>query len=160
MTELLVIGYGNELRGDDGAGPCVARTVAGWRLAGVRALAVHQLTPELAEELADATSVVFVDAAADAVEVTWRRVHPTDEPARLGHVSDPAWLLGLTRALAGQAPEAWLATIPARVLGHGAGLSPATARDVEAVLTGYFSNWFLPSSNFVWQALQRSIMSS
>jgi hydrogenase maturation protease len=134
MTELLVIGYGNELRGDDGAGPRVVRTVAGWHRPGVRALAVHQLTPELAVELADAERVVFVDAAVDVSEVFWRPVHATDQPARLGHASDPGWLLGLTRALAGRTPEAWLATIPAPELGCRTDLSPAAARGVADVL--------------------------
>src|SRR5947209_7059306 len=39
MGGVLVIGYGNELRGDDGVGPCVARTVASWQRPGLRALA-------------------------------------------------------------------------------------------------------------------------
>jgi hydrogenase maturation protease len=135
MTDLLVIGYGNELRGDDGAGPRVARAVAGWGLPGVRSLAVHQLAPELAEEMARAERVAFVDAAAGAEGVVcWRRLRAATGPARLGHASDPAWLLGLARLLYGRSPEAWLATAPARDLGYGAGLSPEAARGVEAVL--------------------------
>lgn len=50
------------LRGDDGVGPLVAETVAGWGLPGVRALAVQQLVPELAEMVAAASLVVFVEA--------------------------------------------------------------------------------------------------
>jgi hydrogenase maturation protease len=135
MTELLVIGYGNELRGDDGVGPRVARAVAGWHRPGVRALAVQQLTPELADELADVERVVFVDAAADAEGVVcWRHVHPAGEPARLGHTGDPGWLLGLVDALNGRSPRAWMATIPARELGYGEYLSPAAERGVAVVL--------------------------
>jgi Ni,Fe-hydrogenase maturation factor len=58
----LVIGYGNDLRGDDGAGPRVAELVRGWRLPGLTAIAVRQLTPELAEPLASAEFALFVDA--------------------------------------------------------------------------------------------------
>ena len=36
---LLVIGYGNTLRRDDGVGPRVAEAVEGLRLAGVRTIA-------------------------------------------------------------------------------------------------------------------------
>ena len=71
-SRLLVIGYGNELRGDDGVGPRVARAVSDWRLPGVTALAVHQLAPELAEPLSLSDAAVFVDAAVvggDRVEV-------------------------------------------------------------------------------------------
>ena len=69
-TSLLVIGYGNALRGDDGAGPCAAR-LFGERCAArpggdgaPRALAVIQLLPELVDELAQAARVVFIDAYA------------------------------------------------------------------------------------------------
>ena len=96
VTEWLVIGYGNELRGDDGAGPSVGRAVASWHLPGVRTLAVHQLTPELAEDLAQTKRVVFVDAAVHANEVYWQRVRAADVPLRLGHASDIGWLLALT----------------------------------------------------------------
>jgi hydrogenase maturation protease len=96
QTEWLVIGHGNELRGDDGAGPSVARAVASWHLPGVRTLAVHQLTPELAEDLAQTKRVVFVDAAVHANEVYWQQVRAADVPLRLGHASDIGWLLALT----------------------------------------------------------------
>jgi hydrogenase maturation protease len=58
----LVIGYGNSLRGDDGVGPLVAEQVAEWNLPDVRSLSVHQLTPELASEMALAKTVIFIDA--------------------------------------------------------------------------------------------------
>src|SRR5690242_2835552 len=58
----VVIGYGNDIRGDDAAGPLAARAVAAWGAPGVRALAAHQLTPELAEALAAAELAIFVDA--------------------------------------------------------------------------------------------------
>jgi len=61
-VDYLIIGYGNTLRGDDGAGPRVAEVVAGWSLPNVRAISAAQLTPELAEALAGAEVVIFVDA--------------------------------------------------------------------------------------------------
>src|ERR1044072_3449496 len=63
--DFLVIGYGNELRGDDGVGPRVARAVQQLSLPHVRVLVQHQLTPELAEDISRARAVVFVDAAID-----------------------------------------------------------------------------------------------
>ena len=134
MIDLLMIGYGNELRGDDGAGPQVARAVADWRRPGVRALAVHQLTPELTAELAEAERVVFVDAAVDSGMVCWRQVAAATGPAPLGHTCDPGWLLALALALDARAPAAWLVTVPARRLDCGAELSPQAERDVGVVL--------------------------
>jgi len=59
---ILVIGYGNSLRSDDGAGCRVADIVASWDLPYVRSLTVHQLTPELAEPIAQSDLTIFVDA--------------------------------------------------------------------------------------------------
>jgi Ni,Fe-hydrogenase maturation factor len=58
----LVVGYGNDLRSDDGVGQRVAEVVATWEISNVRSLAMHQLTPELAAELADVDVAIFVDA--------------------------------------------------------------------------------------------------
>jgi hydrogenase maturation protease len=133
MTSLLVIGYGNELRRDDGLGPAVARAVAARTRPGVTALAVPQLLPELAEAIAAAARVVFVDASAAGGAV---RCDPlTGEAApRLGHASDPRWLLALARGVYGARPPAWLLSVPAGDLGQGEGLSLLARRGVaEAV---------------------------
>src|ERR1035441_10847597 len=63
---LLVIGYGNTLRRDDGVGPRVADAVAALALPGVHALACPLLTPELADPVSRARVAIFVDAAVDA----------------------------------------------------------------------------------------------
>ena len=64
VTTFLVIGYGNELRGDDAVGPCVAGRVAGWRRPEVDGLAVHQLRPNW-RRCSRAEMVVFVDAGVE-----------------------------------------------------------------------------------------------
>ena len=65
MTPFLVIGYGNEPRGDDAIGPQVAQCVSAWSRPEVVGLAVHQLTPELAALLADVESRIFGCVFAD-----------------------------------------------------------------------------------------------
>jgi hydrogenase maturation protease len=127
MTPLLVIGYGNELRRDDGVGPKVAQAVVGWGAPGVRAVAVHQLTPELAELLKDADDALFIDAAlSDAPSsVRMRPVRPAREWTAVGHVAGPEGLLALTQAVYGRHPRSWLLTVPAHDLSFGEGLSPA-----------------------------------
>lgn len=121
---VLVIGYGNRLRGDDAVGPLVAEEVASWRWPGIETLTVHQLTPELALPLAGARRVVFVDAAMGAAAVTWRPVLPTATSPALGHVLEPGSLLGWAMRAFGQAPAAWLLTVPAKSFEVGAELSP------------------------------------
>jgi Ni,Fe-hydrogenase maturation factor len=73
---VLVIGYGNALRTDDGVGWHAARLLAGDpRLAHVVVVAEHQLTPELAFDLSLASLVILLDATtetpAGAVTVRW-----------------------------------------------------------------------------------------
>src|SRR5262249_51109422 len=82
-ARLLVIGYGNELRGDDGVGPAAARAVAAWAEPCVQAIATHQLTPELADAIAGAEEVVFVDARIGAGEVVLHRVTPSSTASAL-----------------------------------------------------------------------------
>ena len=51
--KVLVIGYGNSLRGDDGIGPAVAQAFADEDATECADVIVcHQLTPELAESIA------------------------------------------------------------------------------------------------------------
>ena len=58
---VLVIGYGNALRSDDGVGPAVASALSSdVRAFGLTVLQRHQLTPDLAPEFAAA----WVSAAA------------------------------------------------------------------------------------------------
>ncbi|MGL4555534.1 MAG: hydrogenase maturation protease [Gemmataceae bacterium] len=129
---ILVVGYGNELRRDDGVGPLVAREVASWGLPGVVAAASHGLVPELADALSRADEAVFIDASvADRVEVC--ELAPGPAPS-LGHPSGPRWLLTLAEAAFGRRPPAWLITVPAVDFGHGEGLSGvATAGMAEAL---------------------------
>jgi hydrogenase maturation protease len=133
---LLVIGYGNELRRDDGVGPRVARSIAAEGWPGVEAVAVHQLTPELAEDVGKAEAVVFVDAAADGpAGVAWHRLRPQAD-VTLGHVSSPQGLLALVAALAGHCPEAWLLTIRGSDFGFGAGQTAQAEQGFRAALSG------------------------
>ncbi|MCS6851370.1 MAG: hydrogenase maturation protease [Gemmataceae bacterium] len=132
MKRILVIGYGNPLRSDDGAGPVVAQAVAS--LPGVETVIVHQLLPELVDRLANATCVIFVDAAQapPGAGVELALVRPvTDEALAVGHTFTPGQLLGLTQLVHGRTPEAWLVTVPGCCFAVGEGLSPTAAAGVR-----------------------------
>jgi hydrogenase maturation protease len=66
MARVLIIGFGNPLRGDDGFGWHAAQRLCE-RLGSpdVQVIACHQLTPELAEDIGAAERVLFIDAARD-----------------------------------------------------------------------------------------------
>src|ERR1035437_2579675 len=132
---LLVIGYGNTLRSDDGVGPKVADAVAALALIGVRALACPLLTPELADPVSQARVAVFVDSAVGApLEVRLRKLAPADTSQIMAHAASPATLLALARDVFGRAPEAWLLTIPAEHIGIGEEPSAFTRRGLETAV--------------------------
>jgi hydrogenase maturation protease len=128
----LLLAFGNDLRGDDGAGPFAAWLVQqadaarSWDV-----IICHQLSPELAETLAGASLAVFVDADAAVApgEIRTVRLDPGILPADPGiilHHFDPAALLMLSQRLYGRAPEAWLAGIGAASFELSETLSPGT----------------------------------
>jgi len=132
----VVIGYGNELRRDDGAGPWVARAVAARELPGVVALDAHQLLPEMAEVLADARLAVFVDAtvAQDATGVAVEPVEPRLDQGSVSHFGGPGALLAMTRHIYRRCPRAWLVTVPAHDVALGESMTPATRALCEAAV--------------------------
>jgi hydrogenase maturation protease len=118
----LLIACGNTLRRDDG----VAAEVL--RLAGptsdCETLAVQQLTPELAEQIARFERVVFLDADAVSTRLTIEPVSDTMTRSPLTHASTPAEIVALSTALFGFTGEALLCRIPAREFSPGDDLSP------------------------------------
>ena len=135
----LIIGYGNDLRSDDGAGIRAAAMIAARDLK-TRVITCHQLTPELADDIARAAQVVFIDAyAADenGARLRVERIGDADMSSAQGHRSDPAALLDLARRLYGRVPEAWVVGVPAYCFDAGETISRATAQRIDEVVA-----WF------------------
>ena len=132
----LVIGYGNTLRNDDGAGQIVAEKVANWKLNNLRAIAVHQLTPELAANLAEVEQIIFVDAypACDQRTVQTYPLQPLATMTLKSHTSDPRVLLTLTETLYNHCPQAWWVLIPGVNFELGEELSPLTQNGITEAL--------------------------
>lgn len=126
-ADILVIGCGNELRGDDALGPRLAAAMAERAWPGVRTLGVHQLTPELGPLLAEQQVVIFIDASVDGDEVTISPLQPAATGQALSHHLDAAGLLALTQSLFGRCPVAWRVAVLGGHFGHGEPLSPAGA---------------------------------
>ncbi len=137
QPSILVVGYGNEWRGDDGCGPAVARAIADLDLPGVRSEVLPQLLPELAMTLATVESVVFVDASISlppGCPVRTRALRARSVPSWNPHLGTPESLLALTQALHGRHPRAWCVEIPAGNLGWNAELSVVARAGVAAAV--------------------------
>jgi hydrogenase maturation protease len=143
LSMILVIGYGNTLRGDDSVGCQVAEAVASWQIPYLRSLAVHQLLPELAETIAEVDTVIFVDAAQvhdfSPHNITCERLAANRETTLRTHFLSPQLLLGLTQHLYHATPDACLITIPATDFTFGNPLS-AIALDGKNAVLSYLKN--------------------
>lgn len=139
-ANLWIIGYGNRHRRDDGIGPHVADRLkdlfgdAGW----VKTISLHQLGPELAEDLQKATGVIFIDAARGPVKggSSWSRVRPVSDMREIVHDLTPEALLGLTGVIYNRCPPAWMVAVEGNDFGFGEGLSEAAAGNANRAIGG------------------------
>jgi hydrogenase maturation protease len=141
---ILIVAYGNSLRRDDGGGLILAEKMElqlrGRGLA-VECVGVHQLTPELSEDIADerVSTVVFVDTRVAtpgegpaAVEVS--SVGQAESSVPVGHHLDASVLMLYVRLLYKREMPAWLVTVPGYDFSHGEGLSAPTREAIAAFL--------------------------
>ncbi|WP_392533624.1 hydrogenase maturation protease [Nostoc sp. C117] len=121
--EAIAIGYGNELRSDDGIGQRVAKAL---QLSNVKSLAVHQLTPELVEALAHTDLAIFIDACftSESSQVQVQSLSSESFNIIAGHIADPRSLLALTQALYNRCPQACWIKVPGVNFELGYNLSP------------------------------------
>jgi hydrogenase maturation protease len=130
----LVVGYGSDLRGDDAVGRRVAEEVGVLAVPGVEVRSVHQLTPELAVDLAGREVVVFVDADLTAATVAVTPLESEGGQVGTTHHVDPRGLLTLAELLGAPPVAAVVVSVPAWDLGLGESLSaPARAQVPAAV---------------------------
>ena len=131
-ARLLILGYGNPLRGDDGFGwQAAAQLAARIHQPNVEIRALDQLTPELAEPIGAAERVIFIDAAREGLPgvLIEEPVQPA-AAASFTHQLTPATLLALARQLYGRAAAATLYSVAGESFDYREGLS----RSVETAL--------------------------
>jgi hydrogenase maturation protease len=132
MNKILVIGYGNTVRGDDAAGIQAAELIAK-RHPEIQSICMHQLMPEMAEQISECDIVFFVDADANASKVSARLVEPTVETGQpRSHFITPESLLSLSLQLYQRKPSrAYVIGIPASNFEFSEELSARTLSAVE-----------------------------
>ena len=150
--ELLIIGCGNSLRGDDGVGMEVVRALWAQRegipdLRHAGFMWSQQLLPELALDLSRSSLAVFVDAASDggrpgsvAVQVLrpsgpGQARGPSALPSGCWQELGPTDLLALSAGLYGTAPLALLVTVSIASTDFGLRLSPLVEASVPVAAT-------------------------
>lgn len=142
MARTLVIGFGNDMRRDDGAGRIAAEKIAAAH-DDVDLLSLAQLTPEIAEVISRYQSVVFLDASVKAERVEVSEVHPGSGCRRgsarpMSHTLSPQQVLDLAVELYGKCPwRVLLVEFPVSDLEFGCDLSPSTQSMVEEFVESF-----------------------
>jgi hydrogenase maturation protease len=128
MPNVLIIGYGNTVRGDDALGIHAAHALHDFYCnhGSVRVLATSQLSLDFAEDISQAQFVVFVDAAAAGPpgQILTQNLAPAEDNVRFTHHCSPPTLLALAKRLYGKAPVAVSLTMAGASSEVGVGLSP------------------------------------
>ena len=112
LKKLLVIGYGNPGRLDDGIGPAFAAMLEEEGLRGVSADSNYQLTVEDAAAVVEYEEVVFVDASLDGPEpFSFSEILPKSGLSHTTHIIAPEAVLDLAQEIFGRCPKAYLLSI-------------------------------------------------
>jgi hydrogenase maturation protease len=138
MAQVLIIGLGNPLRGDDGLGwHAVQQLRKALPVENVEMITCHQLTPELAEAVARSRRVIFIDARVGepAGEINLGQINPTSVPPPVfSHRLDTLGLMQYSRELYGTWPEAFTVSLNGQAYGHAEKLSDPVQSSLSAVL--------------------------
>ena len=127
MPRILIVGYGNPLRGDDGLAWWVIEELSREGLPDdVEVIVQHQLTPELALSVSRAARVLFIDASRGGRpgEITSESVKAQPLKSTFSHEFSPATILSLAEKLYGKRPEASLISVCGENFDHSETLSP------------------------------------
>ena len=148
MSKILIIGYGNPDREDDGVAwhildrlaqrlgcPGPAQAVESLLHAdGVPdLLCLLQLAPDLAETVADYDRICFVDAhtGAYAEDLRFEEIAGGFQTSLFTHHMMPGTVLALAETLHGRAPQGAVVSVRGYQFGFAHALSPATAQLAE-----------------------------
>lgn len=131
MMKILILGYGNTLRKDDGLGVYAAQALALLDLpSDVEIFTCQQLSPELSSTLAEVDHAIFIDVALISSEekpgtIKTRTLQPrTTQPSSVTHYFNPETLLAMAGALYGHVPQSILFSVTAASFDLGEELSP------------------------------------
>jgi len=132
---ILIMGFGNPGRKDDGLGPALAQAIDEAGMPGVDADADYQLNIEDGASLVGYDAVVFADASLTApAPFEWRRLSPASSISFTTHAVSPESVLAVCEDHFGPAPPAWALGIRGYEFDFGEGLSRRAVQNLESAL--------------------------
>ena len=98
--KILLIGFGNPARADDGLGPALAEAIEAKNISGVTVDADYQLTIEDSAQVAEHDIVIFADASINGQEpFSFEPVKAKEYDSFSSHSVEPAQVLALAENL-------------------------------------------------------------
>ncbi|MGB9594761.1 MAG: hydrogenase maturation protease [Candidatus Poribacteria bacterium] len=130
MRPVIVIGYGNPNRQDDGVGHYVADKIDQLFSKQIDVLKCHQLGIELVETIKDYDIAIFVDAQSSGrpTNLEISTVEPAYHTSAFTHFMKPCSLIALTECLYKKKLKAFLVSINGYNFDFGTDLSPETQK--------------------------------
>jgi hydrogenase maturation protease len=134
-TRVLILGYGNPGRQDDGLGPAVIAEIESMGLPNVTAFDNYQLNIEDAVDVAAHDIVWFIDAARiGASPYSVSAVSPSPGIEFTSHIVRPEAILAIARQCYGAAPQAYLLAIRGYEFEFIEALTPGAKDNLDAAL--------------------------
>jgi hydrogenase maturation protease len=132
---ILLYGYGNPGRQDDGLGPRIAAAIEKLRFDHVAVDANYQPHIEDAAEIAEHDLVLFVDTTVEDVESYFvRQLHPAKKITFTSHLVSPESILAMCEDMYGRVPEAWIIGIRGYEFEYREGFSEHAWRNYRQAL--------------------------
>ncbi|WP_269585768.1 hydrogenase maturation protease [Roseibium sp. Sym1] len=139
---MLLIGYGNPGRGDDGLGPAFSEGMAARALPGLEVDTDYQLVAEHALAVSGHDLVIFADAEMGGEEAfSFREIAPGAPDVLGSHSLVPETVLALAETLYGACPKAFVLGISGYEYGEvKEGLSEKAGANLAAA-EAFFLDW-------------------
>ncbi|MBN1787588.1 MAG: hydrogenase maturation protease [Sedimentisphaerales bacterium] len=134
--KILLIGFGNPARADDGLGPSVAEKIEAQNLPNVTVDSDYQLTVEDSAQVAEYDIVIFADASQNCAEpFSFEPLNDRQEGSFSSHSVEPAQVMTLAEKLFGSKAKAFMLGIRGYEFDQfGASLSEKAKTNMEKAI--------------------------
>lgn len=136
MKAILLIGYGNPTRMDDGVGWYIAKMIRESISDRVDVMEADQLSVEMIEDIKDRQVVIFVDAHVSEKD-DWTRISEVEPNSKLGltaHIVSPSNLLSICQSIYNKYPKAYLYSVKGVNFDFSEELSEQTRKSADEAI--------------------------
>lgn len=127
---ILILGYGNPLRSDDGAGVRLAEKLAEEKWENVEVMTAQQISLDMLEDMVRREKIILIDAASDGPRVSIQNIKPGKRGLVMSHHTDPGALAGLAEKIYGRRLDMTVCRLRGENFEVGTELSAPVARRV------------------------------